>query len=174
MPMPLATVSGNRAVSSGARARGFTLVELMITLTVLGILVSFALPSLGRMIRDQRVKTATSDFYASIAFARSESIKRAADVAMTPNDASNWALGWKVVDSSANDLKVQDALAGVNATGPASLTYRRDGRLSGTASEFVLSANGDSTVTARCIRIDPSGRPSVRVDTNDNVADGCQ
>jgi type IV fimbrial biogenesis protein FimT len=175
MPIQAATAPGNSAAPGRTGARGFTLVELMITLTVLGILVTAALPSFGRMIRDQRVKTATSDFYASIVYARSESIKRGADVQVTPNDTSNWALGWKVVDASANDLKVQDVIPGVDASGPASITYRRDGRLSGTASPiFVLSANGDGTVTARCIRIDPSGRPNIQVDTNDNVADGCQ
>ncbi len=156
-------------------AGGFTLLELMVTLTILGILATLALPSFGRFIRDQRVKTATFDVYASLTFTRSESIKRGADVAVNPNSASNWALGWRVVDAGGNNLKVQEVIPGVAMSGPASLTYRRDGRLSDTStSMFVLSADGDSTVTARCIRVDPSGRPSIKVDTNNNVSDGCQ
>ena len=127
----------------------------MITLLILAIMVSFALPSFGRFIRDQRVKNAAFDVYASIILARSESIKRGSDVQVNPTSTANWALGWSVVDGGGNNLKVQNAIAGV-------------------ASIFVVSAQGDSTVTARCIRVDPSGRPNIKVDTNNNIADGCQ
>ena len=165
----------HRKASAPARAGGFTLLELMVTLTVLGILASIALPSFGRFIRDQRVKNATFDVYASVTLARSESIKRGSDVAVNPTSAANWALGWRVVDSAGNSIKVQDAIAGITASGPANLTYRRDGRLSGTSTPiFVLSAQGDTTIAARCIRVDPSGRPNIKVDTNNVVSDGCQ
>ena len=96
-------------------------------------------------------------------------------MAVNPNSAGNWALGWRVVDTGGNNLKIQEVISGVAMSGPASLTYRRDGRLSDTStSMFVLSAQDDGTVTARCIRVDPSGRPSIKVDTNNNAADGCQ
>jgi len=147
----------------------------MITLLILAIMVSFALPSFGRFIRDQRVKNAAFDVYASIILARSESIKRGSDVQVSPTSTANWALGWSVVDSGGTNLKVQNAIAGVVTTGPASLTYQRDGRIASVAAPiFVVSAQDDATITARCIRVDPSGRPNIKVDTNNVVADGCQ
>lgn len=156
------------------QSQGFTILELLITVTVLGILVAVALPSFGNFVRDQRVKTAISDVYATFIYARSEAIKRSADVQVIPNGA-DWAAGWTVKDSGGTSLKVQDAISGVAISGEAgTITYRRDGRLSAAIATFVLSSPDASSVTARCLRIDPSGRPNIRVDTNGDPADGCQ
>jgi len=177
MPTPVTKHSGKcpRAVLA-AQAAGFTLVELMLALTVLGILASLALPSLSDLVKGQRVKTASSDVYASLIYARSEAIKRAADVTVVPN-TTDWAAGWKVKDPSGTDLKVQDAIAGITVSpAAATITFRRDGRIGGTATvEFILSSSpANAKVTARCVQISLSGRPNIRSDSNGNAADGCQ
>ena len=178
MPKPVTTDSGKRprARSRAAQATGFTIIELMLALTVLGILAALALPSLSDLVKGQRVKSASSDVYASLIYARSEAIKRAADVTVVPN-TTDWAAGWKVKDGAGTDLKIQDAIPGVTV-GPAAatITFRRDGRIGGTATvEFILSASpANAKVTARCVQISLSGRPNIRSDSNGNAADGCQ
>ena len=129
---------------------------------------------MSSLVRDQRVKTATFDVYASLAYARSEAIKRNATVNITPNGA-DWSGGWRVLLGDA-PLKIQDALSKINISGPAgAVTYQRDGRIGGTAAPtFVVKAADDNTVTARCVRVDLSGRPNIKVDTNKNPSDGCQ
>jgi len=177
MPTPVTTESGKRPRAL-SRAAGFTLVELMLALTVLGILASLALPSLSDLVKGQRVKTASSDVYASLIYARSEAIKRAADVTVVPNAPSgDWATGWQVRDAAGNVLKVQDAIAGIMVSpAAATITFRRDGRIAGTATvEFILSSSpANAKVTARCVQISLSGRPNIRSDSNGNAADGCQ
>ncbi len=162
---------------SGASAgRGFTIIELMVTFAVLAILVTLAAPSLSDLVRDQRVKTATFDVYASLAFARSEAIKRNGDVDVIPTGA-DWAAGWRVeVQADATVLKRQDPLTAMSITGPAgTLTYRRDGRLDGVAGPtFVVKSSENAAITARCVRVDLSGRPNIKVDTNKDSTDGCQ
>jgi type IV fimbrial biogenesis protein FimT len=155
------------------RERGFTLVEVMFTLVILGILSAFALPSMSQFVRDQRVKAATQDVFATLLFARSEAIKRATDINVNPTTA-DWAGGWSV-KASGTDLKVQESIGGVTISGPISgaLVFRRDGRLSGTVPVFVVSSATSSQVTARCVRIDPSGRASILADSNGNPSDGC-
>jgi type IV fimbrial biogenesis protein FimT len=164
-----ASCSGSRAAS----ARGFTLTEVMVAITVLGVLSAFALPSMSNFVRDQRVKSATQDVFATLLFARSEAIKRASDINVNPV-ATDWASGWTVASGGTN-LKVQSSIGGVTISGAASgaLVFRRDGRLSGTVPIFVVSSPANSQVTARCVRIDPSGRASILTDTNGNPSDGC-
>src|SRR5258705_13390520 len=99
-----------RALFRGARLssrpeRGFTLIEMLITITILAILLAIAVPSMIGLIRDQRVKTATFDVYATFIFARSEAIKRNANVLITPN-ATDWGGGWQVL-AGATSLKAQ-------------------------------------------------------------------
>ena len=158
-----------------SRVSGFTIIELMVTVTIMAILLSLAAPSLGNLVRDQRVKTATFDVYSAVTFARSEAIKRNVDVQIVPVDAAEWASGWSI-QVGGGTLKAQDALSGLNITGPAAaITYQRDGRIAGAANEtFVLKSSESAAVTARCVRLDLSGRPNIKVDTNSNSADGCQ
>lgn len=159
----------------GTTSKGFTIVELLITVTVLGVLAAVALPSFTNFVRDQRVKTAISDVYATFIYARSEAIKRSADVQVEPTSTTDWAAGWTVKDAGGTTLKVQDAISGVTISGEGgTITYRRDGRLSAAIPNFVLSSPDSSSITARCLRIDPSGRPNIKVDSNGNPADGCQ
>ena len=59
-----------------SRQPGFTLVELMITLTVVGILIGAALPNMRDFIRNNRLSGGVNDMLHSIQVARSEAIKR--------------------------------------------------------------------------------------------------
>ncbi|QID17194.1 prepilin-type N-terminal cleavage/methylation domain-containing protein [Nitrogeniibacter mangrovi] len=87
-------------LGSSQMNRGFTLIELMVTLAVAAILAAIAAPSFTRMIEDNRITTQANDLLTGIASARSEAIKRGVSVTITPktNDYTN---GWCVHDGSA-------------------------------------------------------------------------
>lgn len=57
------------------RQNGFTLIELMVTLTVFVILASIAYPSFRSMIRSNRLATANNEVIALTNLARSEAIR---------------------------------------------------------------------------------------------------
>jgi type IV fimbrial biogenesis protein FimT len=160
---------------------GFTLPELMIAMAVLGILVAAGLPSLTNLVRDQRIKTATSDVFVSLIYARSEAIKRNDRVAVCAANAtidgcansSDWAAGWIVfLDTDANGfpstasdiLRKNNPVPNVTLTGTATnATYMRDGRLNAAVGNFTVSSPDAPSLTRRCIRLDPSGRPNIQI-----------
>ncbi|MFZ6849862.1 GspH/FimT family pseudopilin [Undibacterium sp. RuRC25W] len=76
---------------------GFTLVEILVCLSIVVILMSMALPSFYRLIEKQRLKITVAEFYAAINLTRAEAIKRSAQVSLIPNDRKNWQSGWKIV-----------------------------------------------------------------------------
>jgi type IV fimbrial biogenesis protein FimT len=57
-------------------ARGFTLIELMITLAVLGMLIMIALPNMGTWLQNTQIRTAAEGMHAGLMFARAEALRR--------------------------------------------------------------------------------------------------
>lgn len=74
------------------RAGGFTLIELIVAITVLAILLTIGVPSIQKLIKDNRVTSQTNELVALINFARNESIRRndSITVELTSN-ANGWS-----------------------------------------------------------------------------------
>ena len=95
------------------RYSGFTLVELMITVAVMGIIAFMGVPALQSLVENNRVATHTNRLVSSIHLARSEAIKRNEDVTLCPlgsgmNCGQDWSKGWQVVTAD-EVIQVVDA-----------------------------------------------------------------
>ncbi len=127
MNIPLVKVNKDSA--------GFTLVELVITLTIAGILLALAVPAMQTFVLDQRLTTQANDFIADLNLARSEAVRRAANVtvckqggtATSPSCSTSaaWSAGRIVyvdtdsdstLDSSETVLRVRESLDGSSNT----------------------------------------------------------
>lgn len=157
---------------------GFTLLELLVTVAVAGVLLSMGLPSFQEAVRLQRTKAVSSEMHLSFLLARSESIKRAANVVISRSGA-DWIGGWTVAPGD----KSVDAVSGVAVecstdsdtsaeTCPANITFARSGRPTSLI-EFRFYYPDEATVQARCVSVSLSGRPRVVVDTDGDVSNGC-
>lgn len=62
--------------------KGFTILELMITVVVMALVLAIGAPSFIDFIADQRIRVAASDFMGDISFARAEALKTSRRVIM--------------------------------------------------------------------------------------------
>ncbi len=143
---------------------GFTLVELIITLTIAAILVTVAVPSFQDVIQNNRVTTQANEFLTALSIARSEALKRGRNVTMTADTAGSWENGWTITDNAGNALFVNNGFEGgseITSTAD-TLTYNSRGFLStGTLITFTLS-NSDAA-TGRIISVSPNGSSKIEV-----------
>jgi type IV fimbrial biogenesis protein FimT len=72
-----------------ARQSGFTLLELMITIALLAVLLSFGIPNFRDFIRNARMTAAANDVLADMNFARSEAIKRRVPVTLCKSNSDH-------------------------------------------------------------------------------------
>lgn len=86
-------------------ARGFTLIEMLITLSLVGILAAISIPSFAGLINRQRLASTTEDLHLAFSLARSEAIRRGGRVAVVPVSAKKWASGWLVFVDDNDDGK---------------------------------------------------------------------
>src|SRR5690349_16121380 len=61
---------------SGRGARGFTLVELLVAVSVVAILLSIATPSFRALIENVRIRATTESLQNGMALARAEAVRR--------------------------------------------------------------------------------------------------
>ena len=83
-----------------AGSAGYTLVEVLVTLTIAAILVSIALPGMRTMVQNDRQMTQTNTLVMALNAARSEARKEDVTVNVCPStdgltcNTANWASGW--------------------------------------------------------------------------------
>lgn len=175
---------------SAEKNKGLTLIELMVTLAVAGVIASIAAPSFMTMIRDNRIVTQTNDLVGSLQLARSEAVKRGVQITIrSASGADNvWDQGWNiftdwdgdgVFDSNGDAILCEteeDCILQTQATLPNNFTLRTGGNYTewlaylpsglpdsnaGLGNDtFRLCAPNGDTSNARSVAVSTTGRPA--------------
>jgi type IV fimbrial biogenesis protein FimT len=88
-------VSRNARTQPRRLARGFTVVELGVAMGVVAILAAVAMPGFRSFVDAMDAKNVSMELVADLTAARTEALKRNADVMVLPL-AGNWTNGWEV------------------------------------------------------------------------------
>lgn len=72
----------NRQHFRGSQSCGFSMIEIMIGIAIIGIVMAVAVPNLNNTLKNGRVTAVSNELLASLNFARSEAIKRRVNVAI--------------------------------------------------------------------------------------------
>lgn len=140
---------------------GFTLTELLVTISIAAILAMLAIPSFSDLTATQRVKNTSTDLYVALLRTRSEALKLNQSVNLLPK-AGGWQDGWEIVNTgTGNIMEDHGPLTGVSVTtssGPSTIGYNSYGRVQGGTTSLLITATGTATVS-RCVTVDSSGRP---------------
>jgi len=90
---------------------GFTLVELMVTIAIVGILASMAVPSFSKMIERNRLKEVAEGLKSDLMFARTESIKRNQNIFVNRVTGNNgtWFYGFNTSACDSSEATTTEA-----------------------------------------------------------------
>jgi type IV fimbrial biogenesis protein FimT len=85
-------------------ARGFTLLELLITLTIITLLMTIGVPSFSAQIQNTRLKTAALNLRDALEFTRSKAVF--SNARTTIKNKGEWVDGWEIfTDTNGNGIK---------------------------------------------------------------------
>lgn len=128
------------------RSRGFTLVELMIGLVILGILLAAAMPSFRAWVQNTQIRNAADAMVNGLQLARAQAISRNTLVRF---QLTAGALGWEVADVATGAAiqawsgrqGAENTVANAVPAGATTVTYSGLGRV-------VANADGTASITS--------------------------
>jgi type IV fimbrial biogenesis protein FimT len=134
--------------------KGFTVLELLMTIVIGTILLAVAVPSYLNMIERNAISTASNDLLSGLLLARSEAIRQELSTTFTPSGS-----GWQVVGGGATLLDHTVDNHNVTISGNV-ISYNPRGR-AGLDDTDSFDISYDGTVKSRvCVSL--TGRPFIR------------
>ena len=154
---------------------GFTLIELMIVLTIVAVVLVLAPPGMRQLSLSTNLKTYSFDILSSVHLSRSEAIKRNTPVTLcvssdgaTCAGSGDWEQGWIVLAADGTVIKhAQSAMEGYRITGSATapgshtMVFQPTGGASTSSDITICRKLPDLGNQERVVRVSATGRARV-------------
>ncbi|MCR9258647.1 MAG: GspH/FimT family pseudopilin [Pseudomonadaceae bacterium] len=92
---------------SNQKSNGFTIIELLVALTIAAVMMAFALPAFNDFTVQRQMTANVNQFISAISYARSEATRLGGDVSLQAEDASDdeneWGPGFCVTAGDPGD-----------------------------------------------------------------------
>ncbi|MFA1025669.1 putative Pillin [Pseudomonas syringae pv. helianthi] len=98
-------------------AKGFSLIELLVTVSLVGILAAIAIPSFTSSIQSNKADTELSDLQRALNYARLEAINRGVAVRIAPTSGTAWTSELQVYLVSDANKKALRKVAAIGSGG---------------------------------------------------------
>ena len=139
--------------------QGVSLLEVLVTLAIIGILALIAVPSYNGMIEGQRLRGAAEALAADLRWARSEALKRGLPVRVACTSGSNWSCS-VVADASGNgSFDDDDAFEGALVGAVDDFGLRFGSPTSSSTSSTAASTSSRATASRLVSAVPPVGMP---------------
>jgi type IV fimbrial biogenesis protein FimT len=156
--------------------KGFSLIELMVVVGIMGIVMAIAVPGLKDLMAGQRVQSAAYDLMNSVIFARSEAGKRNATISIKAVTDNTLATGWcvnfgapgtcSVTTPGSEVMRVQQPYSTVSFswnTTAGQINFNTAGRITSPTPPIKIQISDlANTAMIRCVLIDVTGNTSSR------------
>jgi len=130
--------------------KGYSLVELLLVLGIMGIFLAVSIPALGQYMRSYSARVGADEFVSHVRLARHLAISRhqPVDVTVNAEDYSlpDWTAG-DIASAGTRDFELPRGCTMVSGTG--TVTFRTDGTISTGATTMRLEIALDGEITAR-------------------------
>jgi len=135
-----------------APQRGFNLIEILVTLTVLGVLIALGAPSLAEFLQNQQIRAATEAVVNGMQVARGEAIRRNVPVQLVIEPASSGlSSGWTICEATVEPCD------STTFTTDATLVIQGRSPEEGTGNARITPVAADLVTTAVAVTFSPLG-----------------
>lgn len=156
---------------SRSSSKGYSLIEILITVAIMAIALGLAVPSLSTFMKNNRMTEVSNKLVSAIILARNEAVTRRATVTISGDD-TGWTVGvipltTTTITPLASYSLEPDVGLFMSNDSINSITFTPDGfrDVSGNTTSFFFTVCSPDTTHTRIVNVSAAGTTSVTKDT---------
>lgn len=164
----MSVLKGFRSTYFRGNCKGATVIELMMTITLAGIILSLAVPALKQFLANNQIVSTSNSIVSGLNMARTTAVHSGEDITICPSSngsscaVDTWDDGWIVFKDLDNDGEADDSEilrvvvieGNVSSSGfGGSVVFQSDGTTDLNSSATLLNCHDSESYSATCMQV---------------------